>query len=211
MPRLTRVRRLTSSRPRAYDGSGFLRRRERGASMVEFALSAGMFFTIILGIIDFGLTLYDVNATSAGAREGAHSAAAWVGTSPTAPTSCEGLTAQSWDNPGIGDQTQTLRIICHAKSRLTTAGGSRSRVRVRFEDSNGTTVTGGLVSDSTTNRFIVVCVQVQARSITGFFGPILNRLTLMSRSRYRLEYSPVQPPFDIASGGETFFDTAKVC
>ncbi len=44
---------------------------ERGASMVEFAMVAGFFFTLILGVIEFGRLLYTHNALADAARRAA--------------------------------------------------------------------------------------------------------------------------------------------
>lgn len=45
--------------------------RERGAAIVEFAIVAMLFFTLLLGIADFGRWLYTLNAASEATRLGA--------------------------------------------------------------------------------------------------------------------------------------------
>ena len=44
---------------------------QRGASMAEFAIVSGLFFTLILGIIEFSRLLYTHNALADAARRGA--------------------------------------------------------------------------------------------------------------------------------------------
>lgn len=48
-----------------------VRRSEKGASIAEFVLGAGVFFMIIFGIIEFGRLLYTHNALTDAARRGA--------------------------------------------------------------------------------------------------------------------------------------------
>jgi Flp pilus assembly protein TadG len=47
------------------------RRKERGATMAEFAVIASVFFMIIFGIIEFGRLLYTHNALTDASRRGA--------------------------------------------------------------------------------------------------------------------------------------------
>ncbi len=187
--------------------------------MIEFAIAASAFFLILLGIIDFALTIFDVNAGAAGVREGTHSAGDYIGTNTTAPISCDGLSSTTFvhipahTGPEAEDDNEALRIICRTKIRMLTAGGGRSRVQIRFEDADGNPAPdGGLVVNPGQYTFIVICAQFQARSITGAFAPIMERITLMTRSRERLQFTNVvDGDFHIPAGGETFFDTTKVC
>ena len=47
------------------------RKRQLGASMAEFVIVAGFFFTLIIGIIEFGRLLYTHNALADAARRAA--------------------------------------------------------------------------------------------------------------------------------------------
>lgn len=47
------------------------RRRERGAALVEFAIGATVFLTVMFGVIEFGLLLWTHNALTDAARRGA--------------------------------------------------------------------------------------------------------------------------------------------
>ena len=48
---------------------------ERGQTLVEFALASAMFFTIIFGILQFGLAVWNYNMLSSLAQDGARWAA----------------------------------------------------------------------------------------------------------------------------------------
>jgi Flp pilus assembly protein TadG len=66
-----------SGMPRVGVLSGFgdsLRRDERGASAVEFAIVAALLFLILFGIIEFGITFNRVQGLNSAGREGARSA-----------------------------------------------------------------------------------------------------------------------------------------
>jgi len=47
------------------------RRNERGATLVEFAIGAGVFFTLIFGVLEFSRLLFTHNALVDAARRGA--------------------------------------------------------------------------------------------------------------------------------------------
>lgn len=49
-------------------------RAEPGQAMVEFAITALIFFTIIFGVIDLGRAIFEYNILSSSAREGARMA-----------------------------------------------------------------------------------------------------------------------------------------
>lgn len=52
-------------------GSRGLRRRQRGAETIEFALVALIFFTLLLGVMEFSRWLFTLNAASEATRWGA--------------------------------------------------------------------------------------------------------------------------------------------
>jgi Flp pilus assembly protein TadG len=47
---------------------------EAGQAMVEFALTALIFFTVIFGVVDFGRAVFEYNLLASSAREGARMA-----------------------------------------------------------------------------------------------------------------------------------------
>lgn len=59
----------TPSTPRIFNPGS--QRRQRGATIVEFALVALIFFTLLIGIMEFGRWLFTLNAASEATRWGA--------------------------------------------------------------------------------------------------------------------------------------------
>jgi Flp pilus assembly protein TadG len=64
-------------------------RSERGATLVEFAVSSILFFTVLFGIIDFGQSVWRYNMMADLAQEGARWAAVRGNTSNIPATSAE--------------------------------------------------------------------------------------------------------------------------
>src|SRR4029453_7730265 len=48
-----------------------LRRRERGAALVEFAIVSIVFFTFVFGVTEFGRMIYEYNLIATATRDGA--------------------------------------------------------------------------------------------------------------------------------------------
>ena len=59
---------------------------QKGAAAVEFAIIAPLLFTIVFGIIEFGLLFYDKQIITNASREGARHGILW---GPTRPTDAE--------------------------------------------------------------------------------------------------------------------------
>lgn len=59
----------TPSTPRLFKTVG--QRRQRGTTIIEFALVAMIFFTLLIGIMEFGRWLFTLNAASEATRWGA--------------------------------------------------------------------------------------------------------------------------------------------
>ena len=62
--RVWRIKKSTSDGPRT-------RERERGAALVEFAIGATIFLTVLFAVMEFGLLLWTHNALTDAARRGA--------------------------------------------------------------------------------------------------------------------------------------------
>jgi Flp pilus assembly protein TadG len=56
---------------RAFSAARTFLRHDTAAGMVEFALSAGLFVVIVVGILEFGLASWSKNGANADAKEGA--------------------------------------------------------------------------------------------------------------------------------------------
>jgi Flp pilus assembly protein TadG len=68
------------------------RRRQEGQSLIEFALASILFFTLLFGIIQFGLAIWQYNAMSNLAQEGARWASV-RGSSSSVPATAAQLQA----------------------------------------------------------------------------------------------------------------------
>ncbi|HYX42047.1 MAG TPA: TadE family protein, partial [Pyrinomonadaceae bacterium] len=62
--RLRRIKKRTTDGTRRHE-------RERGAALVEFAIGATIFLTVLFAVIEFGLLLWTHNALTDAARRGA--------------------------------------------------------------------------------------------------------------------------------------------
>lgn len=90
------MRQLALRRPR----KDVVRNRERGASLVEFAVAMPLLLLLVLGIIEFGFVLAQMNEMRHGAREGARYAA---------------VSHPDYDGMGgVGDDADVLAATCDA-------------------------------------------------------------------------------------------------
>lgn len=173
--------------PKSQKGAG-----EHGASMIEFAVVALLFVSVVMATVDFGFTLYDMNASSHGDRSASRAASLITyGSDTTCPTT------NFQGEPGNSTGTTELKkLVCFTKQQIG-IDPTRIRVRVQFESALDPHTTGSSVAGDS----IVVCTQTSARSLTGMFAPLLNHRTLTSKSRARLEPTITQT-LNIATGGE---------
>jgi hypothetical protein len=123
--------------PRAADG-----RRERGQTLVEFALALPLFVLIIFGVLDVGRFVYANSVLSQAAREGARLAAtegAWVGLTGGACVSSAASISSS--NPGAhvcpSDAAAMKANVVAAAHRMTTAVGTLSGVYLSCNAGDG--------------------------------------------------------------------------
>lgn len=72
-----------------------------GQSMVEFALSSVVFFTLVFGVIQFGLAVWQYNTVSSLAQEGARWASVRGSTSSTPATAAQLQTYVESRSPGF--------------------------------------------------------------------------------------------------------------
>ncbi|HEU4564556.1 MAG TPA: TadE/TadG family type IV pilus assembly protein [Gemmatimonadaceae bacterium] len=150
-----------------------LRRSERGAAMIEFAIVLPVLLLFICGIIDFGRALWAVNALTSAAREG-------------------GRWAASQDQPSIGAIKDTViaRIPGGNGGTLLTGGTAltaASNVTVCVDGSCSGTITNGV---SSTIQVNITGVPFQAATpLPGLMG--LSSITLPTISAsFRYERGP---------------------
>jgi Flp pilus assembly protein TadG len=89
------------------------RRSDRGQALVEFSLAVSVFLVLIMGIVDFGLSIYKYNGVSQAAREIARVASVYQG--PTnfgvSPQLTAVVATQKHLIPGLGSPTYTCRDV----------------------------------------------------------------------------------------------------
>jgi len=84
------------------------RRRQRGATVAEFAISSTVLFFILLGMADLAYGIYGINAVTNGAREGARYGIGLGNPQPACSSSSSGMTnAVNNSTPGLAGVTIT--------------------------------------------------------------------------------------------------------
>lgn len=156
---------------------------ERGASLVEFALVAPILFTLVFGVIDFGLVLADSIGIRQGVREGARQAtvADW-GTTESCGLQ---LTATG--------STEMKKLMCLTKSRSDMPASSM-KVAIRFDPVNSGLASAnaypagtGTAPSGPVGNGIIVCAITPMSSRTGFFTPIMGGKFMRSKVVMRIE------------------------
>ena len=142
--------------------------RERGATLVEFALIAPLFFLLVFAIIEFGFAFNDFQSIRQGVREGARQAV--VRTYGSTTGSC-GLVGSS----ATGAPLEVRKVMCKTKERIDI--GNDVRTFVRYTAADGTADDKGSVK---------VCAQRNVDPITGFI-PAIDGIPLQSKIEMRME------------------------
>jgi Flp pilus assembly protein TadG len=150
-------------RTRWFSGGRSVRRRERGAALVEFAIVFPLLFLLISGMIDFGMVFVNVNSTRQGVREGARQGVV-ANFGSTATCSIVGSS--------IPDTTRQL--MCLTKERIGLSEPD-TRVKVAFVGANQ-------VGSS-----LLVCAQYPMSSVTGVLDPLMSGKVLTGKVEMRIE------------------------
>lgn len=145
------------------------RRRERGAALVEFALVVPVFLLLVMGMVDFALTLNDYNSVRQGVREGARQ-----------------VVVADWDLPGCTTGSSSERAQCVTTARID-LDPARTRTRIQIE------------TDYEPGEQMTVCSMYQARSTTGMFAALLDPVVLRSRITMRIEQIDAEAPLTTTS------------
>lgn len=100
------------------------RRRDRGQSLVEFALVFPLFMLIIFGIVDAGRLIYTYNTVANAARDGAR--VAIVNQSTSGSDTCDTTSATAWSTgcaieSGLGLGLQPADIVVEYRNPTDTA------------------------------------------------------------------------------------------
>lgn len=156
---------------------------ERGASLVEFALVMPILFTLVFGVIDFGLVLTDSIGIRQGVREGARQA-----------TVADWGTTDSCGLQLTGAGTAEMKkLMCLTKSRSDMPSSSL-KVAIRFDPvnsglsaSNAYPAGTGAAPSGPVGNGIIVCAITPMSSRTGFFTPIMGGKYVRSKVVMRIE------------------------
>lgn len=141
---------------------------QRGAQLLEFAVSLPILAGLALGALDFGNAYNTLGGVRYAAREGVRlatvNAVAFTGT------------CQRFGGATLAPANDAERLYCLTKQK-TSINQADTKVSIALSSS-------GNVGDTVT-----VCVQTPARSISGIF-PMLNSKTLGSKVDMRIEQAP---------------------
>lgn len=159
-----------------------MRRRgpESGATLVEFSIIAGLFFAVVLGTLDFSMSMFDLNSTNFATRSQVRSASNGEWSSSNSCAEAGDLTFLPGDPP-LGTDGKSL--LCSVKLR-TQLGAKRVRVRVRFEDPD---FPDRVKVKPQIGKSLVMCTMTSMRSISGVYAPLLKDKVLTSIARSRIE------------------------
>lgn len=186
---LARHRASTTLRPGAPAPPGRRRRgdesRERGASLVEFALIAPILFAVVFGIIDYGMLLSDTIGLRQGVREAARQATvAEFGSTTSCGASLSGTPT-----------TEMRKLVCLTKARSDVSNDA-VRVAIRFDPAtsglaaaNAYPAGTGSAPAGPVGNGLLVCSIAPQRSITGFYSPLMSGRYVRSKVVMRIEKS----------------------
>lgn len=111
------------------------RRRDEGQSLVEFALASVLFFTVLFGIIQFGLAVWQYNTVANLAQEGARWASVRGSSSSMAATAAQLQTYVESRSPGF-----SVTVTATPANPSAAAPGSTISVHVSSSFSPATTL-----------------------------------------------------------------------
>lgn len=132
---------------------------DRGAALVEFALTSVLFFTVLFGIVDFGLAIYRYNMTANLAQEGVRWASVHGSRSTSPALASDVQTYVQSRAPGV-----TVTVA------TTSVNGSRQ-------------CTATSVNPSTLTDGSAVCVRVQASYTRGSLLIPVSSMTLQTQAQ----------------------------
>jgi hypothetical protein len=134
--------------------------RERGAVLVEMALVAPVLLMLLFGIIDFGWLFSENLDVRHGAREGSR------------------LIAVNYRPNGNSGNAQADDIIDEACRRID--GGSGTSITLQIPPGQSGDV-------GSVGQYATITVTRPARSLSGFFGPVMSGKSLTSTVETRIE------------------------
>ena len=167
-------------------------RRDRGATLVEFAIAFPVLILVMMGIVDFGLNYSNkvqlADAARAAARAGS---IANVGSDTTCP-----LRTATALSPA------TRALMCNAKARART-DPTRLAVKILYMGAHGRETTSIADRDAGNPSSLVVCMSVSTYSITGLLSPLFNGHFQHSRAVIKTGHPESHGGAFVAPGQET--------
>lgn len=125
-------------RGRRRAAAGHVRREDRGASAVEFALISPLLFTLLFAAIDYGLYFADAMSLQQTVTDGARQATLTATSGGLAWPDAAGCVPGS---AYTGDGEQDLgRIVCSIASAVSTPGGGTVQLKADLVDPDGNPV-----------------------------------------------------------------------
>jgi hypothetical protein len=134
-----------------------------GAALVEFAIVLPLVILLLMGIIDFGFGLANLNSMRHGSRESARRAVvADVGDDSTCTTT------------GLLVSGDTAKLVCQIKNQ-TGLDEAKLRVKIDFD------------SSYSEGEALIVCTQYPLESLSGMYSAMLNGKTVNTEVQMRIE------------------------
>lgn len=146
--------------------------RDRGVTLVEFAIVAPVFLLLLLGMIDFGFAFGDYISMRNGVREGARQAVI----NPPGTATC------TLDTPPPNVATRNL--ACVTKDRI---GISEDDVQIAIVllDGDDPGSTPGEAGDP-----VRICARTPTKSTSGMTAPFLSGRSITATVEMRIEVTP---------------------
>jgi Flp pilus assembly protein TadG len=155
------------------------RYRDRGQSLVEFALVLPIFLLMLMGIVDAGRLIYTYNTVSNAARDGAR--VAIVNQSTTGTNTCDTTSATAY------------AVGCAVASGLVLNIDPTTDVTVQYNDATDTTP----CSPVAFGCIAVVTVTGTYQPLTPVIGQIIGTIDVSSTTKMPIERvcaNPTTPP-----------------
>jgi Flp pilus assembly protein TadG len=169
-----------------------VRRREEGASLVEFALIAPILFLILFGLIDFGFIYNDFLSVRQGVRDGARQAAVANFGPQDASGNWTQTNCSNSAYTGSLTSTEAKALLCSVRNRI---GLDPTKMRVAIclaQLANSTLCSASPATDYKDGNTIVVCAMYPATSRSGFLNPFLGNGVVTTRVAIRIEQTGLE-------------------
>jgi Flp pilus assembly protein TadG len=160
---------------KAFRRKGGRGRGDRGAVLVEFAITAPILFMLLFAIIDFGSSYNDYINVRQGARDGIRETVVNTNEAVSGAGHCGALKDAAF-------------VACYTKDRVgLTADNTAVKVTFCAVGESHSGCPSGTQPGFKSSYPVKICVQYKTGSVTGFFGPLLNNKTLKTEVESLIE------------------------